>query len=136
MKFLEFFLALLLGPVVCIILSLILNHKISFNPPLSIKLLAIQLFMVAIPEEIFFRGIILEILREKIKTGIGKLSIANIITAFLFALAHLFYHPPLWALATFFPGLIFGYFKERTDSLIYPIILHFFYNFSFLTFFK
>jgi len=120
---------------VCIFLGFILNHKFSFHPPLDLKTLSTQLFLVAIPEEIVFRGIILDFLKEKTTASFGRISLANIITAFLFALAHLFYHPLFWALATFFPGLVFGYFKERTNSLIPPIILHFFYNFSFFSFF-
>jgi hypothetical protein len=53
---------------------------------------------------------------------------ANGITSLIFAGAHLFTHPPLWALAIFFPSLLFGYFRDRHDSLLSPIILHVGYN--------
>jgi membrane protease YdiL (CAAX protease family) len=54
--------------------------------------------------------------------------LANLITSAVFAIAHLYGHSPPWALATFFPSLVFGLFRDRYNSLSAPIALHVFYN--------
>jgi membrane protease YdiL (CAAX protease family) len=56
------------------------------------------------------------------------ISSANIITSLLFSAVHLINHPPLWALATFMPSLIYGYSMERYKNLTAPTTLHCIYN--------
>jgi hypothetical protein len=56
------------------------------------------------------------------------LSWANLGTSILFALLHLISHPPLWALAAFFPSLVFGWAWTRYQSLLPCWMLHFIYN--------
>ena len=56
---------------------------------------------------------------------------ANVLTSIAFAAVHLYAHPPLWALAVFFPSLVFGYFRDRSGRLEGPILLHIGYNASY-----
>ena len=81
-------------------------------------------------EELTFRGIIQEWWYAKSQGTylFLPLSIANLLTSLLFALIHLVYHAPFWALLVFFPSLLFGYCKERYDSIYPPILLHSVYN--------
>jgi membrane protease YdiL (CAAX protease family) len=85
-------------------------------------------------EELLFRGIIQGQLAQ---TSWGqrswlKISAANLFTSFAFVALHLFYHPTLWAVAIFFPSLVFGYFRERHQSLYTAFALHSLYNLGYL----
>jgi membrane protease YdiL (CAAX protease family) len=44
-------------------------------------------------------------------------------TQLLFAAGHLVVLQP-WRLATFFPGLLFGWLRERTGGVAAPVVLH------------
>lgn len=79
-------------------------------------------------EEIVFRGLVQEALARRTARRWGPLSLANVLTSLAFAALHAFYHPPVWAAAVIGPSLVFGYFKERANSLVPPIVLHVFYN--------
>ncbi|MBS61966.1 JDVT-CTERM system glutamic-type intramembrane protease [Salinisphaera sp.] len=79
-------------------------------------------------EEIVFRLGVHDWLRGHIRARWGPLSAANLFTAALFAVAHLLAHPPAWALATFFPALVFGALWERHARLWSPVSVHAFYN--------
>ena len=86
-------------------------------------------------EELVFRGWVQEVITNRIKQNLlFQLSYANIITSILFVSLHLFNQPVFWALLVFFPSLIFGYFKDRTNSVLPSIILHVFYNAGFFYF--
>lgn len=88
-------------------------------------------------EEIVFRGLIQESLQNLFTTHklssrfIGVISSPNLITSISFSLIHLWAHSPIWALATLLPSLVFGYFKDKYQSLYPAIILHIFYNFGY-----
>jgi membrane protease YdiL (CAAX protease family) len=47
-------------------------------------------------------------------------------------MAHLINQPPLWAASVFFPSLVFGYFKDRHQTVVTPFLLHAWYNAGFL----
>jgi len=81
-------------------------------------------------EEIVFRGGVQTYLLGRPRLGRCRFGIsgANVLTSLVFSLFHLVAHAPLWALAVFVPSLVFGYFRERHDSLKSPIALHVFYN--------
>ena len=91
--------------------------------------------VLPILEELTFRSLIQETLRLVTCRSWGPLSSANVITSFIFSASHTFFHPLTWALATFFPSLIFGVFKERYCSIVAPIGLHVFYNTGYLLLF-
>ena len=49
--------------------------------------------------------------------------LSTMATQALFAMGHLVSLQP-WRLGTFFPGLLFGWLRERTGGLAAPIVLH------------
>ena len=88
----------------------------------------VQLIVVALPEELFFRGCLLHLLEKAIppKRRIlgGGIGWALIISAAMFALIHLPKDGDPRALATFFPGLWFGWMRSATGSILAPTIAH------------
>ncbi len=128
-----FYLALLLGPIFCIILSLFIKtHFLIHN---SLYFFINQFFLIAFPEELFFRGALLPFIKSYLPHTWRDISLANIVTAFFFACLHLISHPFIWAIGTLFPAIIFGYFREKHNSIWPAIILHFFYNINLQYFF-
>ena len=133
----QFYLCLLLGPLVWWFLTILLpvrgDWTVIFDNGLRV-LLVVAVYPIL--EELVFRGLILDWLTGWTKKRrYGLISAANLLTSGLFVLAHLIYQPWFWALSVFFPSLVFGYMKERHHSLIPPIILHSFYNLGFIVFF-
>lgn len=86
-----------------------------------------DLFVVAVPEELFYRGYIQTRLRDAWPQGrmfLGaRLGPAFWVTAVLFALGHLAIFE-VWRLAVFFPALLFGWMRERSNSIVGPALLH------------
>jgi membrane protease YdiL (CAAX protease family) len=70
--------------------------------------------------------------RSSLSKKTFSISGANLITSFLFAAAHLLHQSPLWASLVFFPSLIFGWAREKYDSIVPSIVLHSFYNAGFV----
>ena len=96
---------------------------------LSVSFLLTQLLLVALPEEVFFRGY----LQQKIGNNIKGV----IIVSLLFAVGHFITlclgggHDIAicsQAILTFFPSLVMGYLYIVTKSLWASIIFHFFAN--------
>jgi len=81
-------------------------------------------------EELLFRGAIQGYLLQTSFGGwsLHGVSIANVLTTILFAAAHLVYQPPIWAAGVLVPSLFFGYFRDRTGSVVSPIVLHISFN--------
>jgi membrane protease YdiL (CAAX protease family) len=89
--------------------------------PLSGPLAAHLLFLVALPEEVFFRGYLYDAFEE---AGWGPV----LPTALLFAAGHVALGAtPIRAL-TFFPGLLLGWGRKRTGNIYVPVVVHFLYN--------
>jgi hypothetical protein len=92
------------------------------------KQVMIQLVVVALPEELFFRGVLLAHLERALppKRRIlgGGIGWALVISAALFALIHLPKHGDVRALATFFPGLLFGWLRSATGSILASTVTH------------
>ena len=101
-------------------------NGISYRDTLMVFLTIGVLYPIA--EEVLFRGLIQPFLSQRLSAKTSIISASNMITSALFSAAHLINHPPIWALATFIPSLIFGYTQERYKSLNAPIILHCSYN--------
>jgi membrane protease YdiL (CAAX protease family) len=103
----------------------------SFAPrlPDRLALLAlVQLLVVALPEEMFYRGWMqtawARSAPERGVTVLGaRLGAGFLWTQLLFAAGHLVVLQP-WRLATFFPGLLFGWLRERTGGVAAPVVLH------------
>lgn len=88
----------------------------------------VQLLAVALPEELFYRGWMQTSWRRSAPgrgvTVLGaRLGAGFLWTQLLFAAGHLVRFQP-WRLATFFPGLLFGWLRERTGSLAAPVVAH------------
>lgn len=86
-----------------------------------------QLFVVALPEEFFYRGYLQTRLRDAWPQGRvlwgARLGPAFWLTAVLFALGHLAIFQA-WRLAVFFPALLFGWMRERSGSVVGAALLH------------
>jgi membrane protease YdiL (CAAX protease family) len=100
-------------------------------PAASLALLeycAVQLVVVSLPEELFFRGMLLHLLTRRFPPrrrlgGVG-FGWAALLTSLAFALVHLPKGNDPRALATFFPGLLFAWLRLRTGSLLAPTLVH------------
>ncbi|RAL24832.1 hypothetical protein DL240_01065 [Lujinxingia litoralis] len=93
-----------------------------------------HLLLVALPEEYFYRGYLQTRLGQLLTHAEGHprrflgLTLANWLTSALFALGHLLV-PVGGAIlvtraAVFFPSLLFGWMRERSGSIIAPVIFH------------
>jgi membrane protease YdiL (CAAX protease family) len=97
-------------------------------PPRFALLALVQLLVVALPEELFYRGWMqtawarTEPVRAARVLG-ARLGAGFLATQALFALGHLVVPQP-WRLATFFPGLLFGWLRERTGDIAAPVLVH------------
>jgi membrane protease YdiL (CAAX protease family) len=60
-----------------------------------------------------------------------RISGANLIASLAFVCVHLLHQAPAWALAVLAPSLAFGYFRDRSRSILYPIMMHAIWNGSF-----
>lgn len=122
-----FLAALLAGLLVWVWLA----SRAGRSPRLAFPTIAWSLLLwQPLVEELVFRGVLQPRLGE---TEIGRrrllgLPYANYGTSAIFAGLHFLYHPPLWAAATFFPSLVFGFFRDRHQSLYPPLLLHIYYN--------
>jgi len=85
-------------------------------------------------EELLFRGVVQGQLQRYFhsSSNVLGLSRANWITSVLFTSIHFLHHPPLWAASVLFPSLVFGFFRDRHDSVVPSIVLHCIYNAQFL----
>lgn len=125
-----FLLLLALGPIVW--LSMIGLFAFQPLPRHAIRSPAFLSFALWQPlfEELLFRGIVQGHLLQSMarqKTWLG-LSTANLLTSFLFSLAHLAGHSVSWSLLVFVPSLCFGFVRDRFGSVYPSFALHAFYN--------
>jgi hypothetical protein len=93
-----------------------------------LQFVAVQLVVVALPEELLFRGCLLELLERRFpprwRLAGGGLGLALVLSSLAFALVHLPKHGDPRALATFFPGLVFGWMRSATGSILAPVLAH------------
>jgi hypothetical protein len=75
--------------------------------------------LVALAEEVHFRGLLQGVLMSALGTGRALL-----LGALLFAIPHLFLNGPLWILLFVADGLLFGALRLRTGALGPPIVAH------------
>ncbi len=125
-----FLAAVLAGLVTWLVLYYLQQPAVQWSWPLTRPwqfLLPVLLYPVV--EEIIFRGLVQEFIHDHIShKSLGPLTLANLLASLLFTGLHFLFHAPLWAALVFFPSLVFGFFKDRTQRLLAPIILHVFYN--------
>ncbi len=85
-------------------------------------------------EELMFRGIIQG---QVYKSPWGKrawlkISNANMASSLAFATLHIAYNPNPWSVSVFIPSLLFGYFRERHNTIYSAIALHSIYNLGYM----
>lgn len=110
------------------------------NGPVSGETLAFQLTMPGIEEEIFYRGILLLALNEAFRGRIRLLGVdwgwAAVLTSMLFGFVHAFSYSaeagfalsPMFMALTAIPSFLAIWLRERTGSLLTPVIAHNFGN--------
>ncbi len=92
------------------------------------KLVFVQVVVIALPEELFFRGFLHHLLerampprRRLLGGGIGW---ALVLSSALFAVGHLAAGFDPRRLSVFFPGLLFGWMRSATGSILAGTIAH------------
>jgi membrane protease YdiL (CAAX protease family) len=132
--------------LLCLPAFLILHHLYQhfwlhvpgrFSLPADWSLLLLyHLVCVALPEEVFYRGYMqsrlnevfpgrVSLLSSRVSTLLSaRLGAGWLYTAVLFALGHYLIDFRVHTLATFFPGLAFGWLRERTGSVVASTIFH------------
>jgi uncharacterized protein len=97
--------------------------------------LAFELLQVGLCEETLFRGLLLGNLQafspSRVRFGSFSISTAGVTVALLFALAHAYsFATEAWPLAlaqqvyAFAVGVLYAWMRERSGSLLAPIVLH------------
>jgi len=80
-----------------------------------------QALLVALPEEVFFRGFLYDAFEE---AGWEPI----LFSSFLFSAGHLAIQFSPYRALTFFPALLFGWTRKRTGAVHVPILLHLAFN--------
>ena len=89
--------------------------------PLTAAVAAHHLLLVALPEEVFFRGYLYDAFEET-----GREPVLPV--ALLFAIGHFVIAPSPFRLLTFFPALLLGWGRKRSGNVYVPTAVHFLYN--------
>ena len=89
--------------------------------PLTAAMAAHHLLLVALPEEVFFRGYLYDAFEEA-----GREPVVPV--ALLFAIGHFAIAPSPFRLLTFFPGLLLGWGRKKSGNVYVPTAVHFLYN--------
>ncbi|HSA59451.1 MAG TPA: CPBP family intramembrane glutamic endopeptidase [bacterium] len=92
---------------------------------------AIQVLLVALPEEFFFRGYLQSALATRFPKRFRPLGLKVLevswavpLTCLIFAASHSIITFRWWHFAIFFPSLVFGWLRDRTGGLIAPVLFH------------
>jgi len=93
-----------------------------------LELAFVQVVVIALPEELFFRGFIHRLLEQamppKRRLWGGGIGWALVLSSALFAAGHLCAGLDPRRLAVFFPGLLFGWMRSATGSILAGTIAH------------
>lgn len=94
-----------------------------------LELLLVQLILVALPEEVFFRGYLQTSIdrlwgRDRKILGVDFNLHSAILVSALFAIGHFVTIPNPARLAVFFPSLLFGWLRRASGGVTTPIIFH------------
>ena len=123
-----FWVAIMAGVIVSVLLAA--NKLSAISQGMGSFALLSLLLWYPVVEELAFRGVVQGTLANypfarKKRLGI---SLANLIASFTFVLWHLLYqsNPIIMALAL--PSLVYGFFRDRYQSLLPALLLHSLYN--------
>ncbi|MCC6644436.1 MAG: CPBP family intramembrane metalloprotease [Polyangiaceae bacterium] len=103
------------------------GHPIALPPRFGEEVLG-QVFVIALPEEAFFRGYLQTRLEGAWPSGARVLGAtvgpALVVTSLVFALGHVATQPQLPRLAVFFPSLLFGVLRGATGGVGASVAFH------------
>ncbi|QQR79789.1 MAG: CPBP family intramembrane metalloprotease [Deltaproteobacteria bacterium] len=115
---------------------LVLTHflNLTFQPNstgLSLTFCFSQIILVGFPEELFFRGYLQSFLKFRFDDQISFLKPLHLeatysipLSAIIFAASHSLIAFQWWHFSIFFPALVFGWLREKTNGLVAPILFH------------
>ncbi len=94
-----------------------------------LNLLLVQILLVALPEEVFYRGYLQTRLDSMFGRDVRVLGVmvnpwSLVLTSALFAIGHFLTIPSPARLAVFFPSLLFGWMRRASDGVMAPILYH------------
>ncbi len=94
-----------------------------------VNLVLVQLLLVAVPEEVFYRGYLQTRLdgligRDRRVLGVDVNVASLLLTSALFAVGHIATIPHPARLAVFFPSLIFGWLRRKSGGVLAPALYH------------
>jgi len=89
----------------------------------------VQILLVALPEEVFYRGYLQTRLDSMFGRDVRVLGVmvnpwSLVLTSALFAIGHFLTIPSPARLAVFFPSLLFGWMRRASDGVMAPILYH------------
>ena len=93
------------------------------------NLIIFQFLLVALPEEVFYRGYLQsrldQIFTKETKVfGVSVSVMSLVVTSTLFAVGHYVTVPSVHRLAVFFPSLLFGWMRRATGGILAPLTFH------------
>jgi membrane protease YdiL (CAAX protease family) len=110
------------------LLALLLRNWLG-PPAAAGSAVLLMLTLVPLLEELAFRGALQPmLLRVTGGRRAGPLSLANLLTSLGFCALHALRRPAALAAGVFLPSLVFGWFRERHDSVLPPLLLHLCWN--------
>jgi len=130
----EFYLALLAGMLVLSAIYLFIPVLTGSIHPGQWSVVIALVIWQPFWEELLFRGIIQGQIYKRSwgQRAWLKISNANIVSSLAFAALHIAYNPNLWSVSVFIPSLVFGYFRERHNSIYSAFALHSLYNLGYM----
>lgn len=130
---LTFKVSLLIWPPFVLGYHLFQTELNGFSPVYNIPnelhvLIAYQIFFVAIPEEFFYRGYfqtrLNEVYPRKFLIFGTPIGWGSVLACLFFAFGHSLVLFQWWHFATFFPGMIFAWMRERTGGVVAGALFH------------
>ncbi len=94
-----------------------------------LNIILVQLLLVAVPEEVFYRGYLQTRLdsligKDRKILGVDCNVLSMVLTSALFALGHFLTIPSPARLAVFFPSLLFGWMRRASGGILAPALFH------------
>ena len=97
-------------------------------PKETLTLIAYQLFFVAVPEEFFYRGYfqtrLNEVFERKFLIFGVPMGWGSVWASLFFAFGHTIVLFQWWHFATFFPGMVFAWLREKTGGVMAGAVFH------------
>ena len=134
---LHFWLAMSAAPCAWWVLWAVFAMPVTGARTVTLSVLLMTIVVYPVLEEIVFRGALQGWLLGFVRARhrILGISLANLVTSLVFTALHFINHPPLWAALVLLPSFVFGWARERFDSILPAIVLHIFYNAGFILLF-